>query len=193
MAETLCEECGMATPDYDIVNSGSTDYHYRQLCSQCFNRQMARTTGHTTFEHLALEPVVMQDSRGTPHTFTFQTLLLGDILSLKAFELLDGNPSGYQFQVVGNADDEVLALLGRLIKKMRRALAVRYLDDSDHVPQIAKQTVQGRIEWDAQSRGKTPIVTIDGEAHSWADFGRMLMSFEGWQFRLDVVDPSDEL
>jgi hypothetical protein len=26
----------------------------------------------------------------------------------------------------------------------------------------------------------------------WADFGAMLLAFEGWQFRLELLDPSDE-
>jgi hypothetical protein len=26
----------------------------------------------------------------------------------------------------------------------------------------------------------------------WNDFGAILMAFEGWQFRLELLDPSDE-
>jgi len=49
---------------------------------------------------------------------------------LDAFELREGQPAGYQFQVVGNPEDDLLALLGRLIEKMRRALALRHIEDS---------------------------------------------------------------
>jgi hypothetical protein len=38
-----------------------------------------------------------------------------------------------------------------------------------------------------------PLVVVDGKEFSWNDLVRMLMSAEGWQFRLDIADPSDEL
>ena len=38
----------------------------------------------------------------------------------------------------------------------------------------------------------TTLVIIDGESISWNQFGRMLMQFEGWNFRLDALDASDE-
>ncbi|TCG02802.1 hypothetical protein BZM27_53150 [Paraburkholderia steynii] len=34
-----------------------------------------------------------------------------------------------------------------------------------------------------------PVVVVDGKEIRWGDFGRMLMAFEGWQFRLDITDP----
>ncbi|WP_425469512.1 DUF7713 domain-containing protein [Paraburkholderia azotifigens] len=38
-----------------------------------------------------------------------------------------------------------------------------------------------------------PVVVVDGKEIGWDDFGRMLMAFEGRQFRLDIADPADEL
>lgn len=35
-------------------------------------------------------------------------------------------------------------------------------------------------------------VVIDGRRVDWTDFGAMLMEFEVWQFRIELVDPSDE-
>jgi hypothetical protein len=37
------------------------------------------------------------------------------------------------------------------------------------------------------------LVVVDGKELSWNDLGRMLMSMEGWQFRLEIADPSEEL
>jgi hypothetical protein len=37
-----------------------------------------------------------------------------------------------------------------------------------------------------------PFVIIDGRRVEWNDFGTILMAFEGWQFRLELLDPSDE-
>jgi hypothetical protein len=34
---------------------------------------------------------------------------------------------------------------------------------------------------------------IDGQEITWEQFGRMLMSFEGWQFKLEIYDRSKEI
>lgn len=38
-----------------------------------------------------------------------------------------------------------------------------------------------------------PCVVVDGRRVEWEELGRMLMTFEGWQFKLKVSDPSDEI
>lgn len=40
---------------------------------------------------------------------------------------------------------------------------------------------------------RMPIVVIDGRDVSWEEFGKMLMTFEGFQFKLEIVDKSDDL
>ncbi len=34
---------------------------------------------------------------------------------------------------------------------------------------------------------------IDGREVTWDEFDRMLMCFEGWQFKLNLADKSEEL
>ncbi len=34
---------------------------------------------------------------------------------------------------------------------------------------------------------------IDGRECTWEEFGRMRLSFEGWQFRLEVIDRTEEV
>jgi hypothetical protein len=38
-----------------------------------------------------------------------------------------------------------------------------------------------------------PLVVVDGREITWEEFGRMLMTFEGWQFKLEIRDISEEL
>jgi hypothetical protein len=33
---------------------------------------------------------------------------------------------------------------------------------------------------------------IDAREVSWDEFGRMLMTFEGWQFKLEIIEPDEE-
>jgi hypothetical protein len=87
-----------------------------------------------------------------------------------------------------------MALLGKLIEKMRRALSIKHIEDGELGLQIADhQIVRGLVEWDDASDGRVPLLLIDGRKITWEEFGRMLMSFEGWQFKLEMRDISEEL
>ena len=50
------------------------------------------------------------------------------------------------------------------------------LQISDH------RVVQGMIGWDEAQAGRVPLLSIDGREITWDELGRMLMSYEGWQF-----------
>ena len=50
-----CEACGTATPAYDMVNYGSIEGGYRQLCGQCFNAEVASTRGLDRFENIRFD------------------------------------------------------------------------------------------------------------------------------------------
>lgn len=190
---TVCEACGTAVPIYDMVSYGSIDRGYRELCTNCFNVEVASVLGLECFEHIRLQPIVMTDCAGEKHEFHFRIRLLGVVMALDAFELKAGVPGGYQFEILGEQDDDPLSLLGNLIERMRRSLSVRYLVRDTDGPQIAEQAVCGRIEWHASGNDREPLLVIDGQEVSWAEFGRMLMSFEGWQFRMAIRDRSDEV
>lgn len=194
MQQDQCEGCGEITPAYDIVNFGSMDKGYRRLCTRCFNAEVAKLSGLEDFENIRLEPIGITDCSGAPHQFHFQTQLLGGMVSLEAFELVEGNPGGYQFQMIADPESDLFALLGQMVQKIRRAISVKHIRDSDgHGLQIAEQTVRGRIGWDESEDGRVPLVVVDGQEISWEDLGHMLMSFEGWQFKLEILDPSDEV
>ena len=188
-----CEACGTAVPAYDVVHYGSIEQGYRELCSSCFNAEVASALGVERFENVRLQPIVMTDCAGEEHEFHFRLRLLGSMAALDAFELTGGAPGGYQFQILGEPDDEPLSLLGRLIERMRRSLSVKHLVRGEHGTQIADETVCGRIEWDQSEDVRVPLLVIDGQEVSWNEFGRMLMTFEGWQFRLAIIDRSEEV
>jgi hypothetical protein len=188
-----CEACGTAVPAHDVAHDGSIDQGYRELCSSCFNAEVASALGVERFENVRLQPVVMTDCAGEKHEFHFRLRLLGSMAALDAFELIGGAPGGYQFQILGEPDDEPLSLLGRLIERIRRSLSVKHLVRGEHGTQIADETVCGRIEWDQSEDGRVPLLVIDGQKVSWNEFGHMLMTFEGWQFRPAIRDRSEEV
>ncbi|MFT4509002.1 hypothetical protein [Caballeronia sp. 15711] len=72
-------------------------------------------------------------------------------------------------------------------------LAITHVRDSDLGLQIVDETVRSRIEWDGNENSRRPCAVIDGRRVEWDELGHMLMPFEGWQFKLELRDPSDEI
>jgi hypothetical protein len=121
----------------------------------------------------------------------------------RRFEILCRQFPGYGFQVeavekgkdrmgyVFAADDanSPYVALGALRLKMSRALSKRYITrrQSGYVP--LHDTVEGRIT----SRGLGhPIFVVDGIALDYEDLLRIIMTHEGWQFRLSFAELAEE-
>ena len=60
----ICEACGTSVPIYDVVSCGSIELGYRQLCTCCFNTEVANVLGLERFGHAGLHPVVRTDCAG---------------------------------------------------------------------------------------------------------------------------------
>lgn len=190
---TRCQSCRRLAPEYDIIHSLSEEGS-RDLCTRCLNTEIAAREG-IAFEHPQFEPVQMADADGKPHTFHFSTHLFGPGVALEAFEVRAGYRAGYRFEVIGKPHADLMALLGKLLAKMRRGLAIKHLEDSEYGLQIADQTVRGTIQmsdrtdpWDEAE----PVAVIDGREISWRLLGQMLLTFEGFQFKIEIRDLSEE-
>src|SRR5664279_5126423 len=75
--EVRCDGCGPVSASYDTVSYGSIERGYRQLCSQCFNQDVAKLGGLDKFEHAKFTPVGLVDCDGEVHEFHFRTHLFG--------------------------------------------------------------------------------------------------------------------
>jgi hypothetical protein len=193
MTQIRCERCHANKPGHEFVRASLPDGSWRVLCGQCFNEEMAQFAGIQTFEHSNFGPLRLPDAYGDEHEFQFRSLLLGARLSLEAIEIVsDSDLAGYHFQVLGDPASDSFALLGQLVQKMKRAMAHAHLAADAHGLQIAGTKLKGRIECDDNDPTRQPCVIVDGRAIHWTEFGAMLLAFEGWQFRLEMLDPSDE-
>ena len=71
----------------------------------------------------------------------------------------------------------------------KREMAVRHVEHTEFGWQLTKgERLVGRIEWDEETDGATPLLVVDGKAYSWDEVGRMLMTFEGFTLRARVED-----
>ncbi|MCC6392650.1 MAG: hypothetical protein IT167_18765 [Bryobacterales bacterium] len=187
-----CEGCGELSPGYDIVNFTSAGALRKSLCTRCFNQQVAALDGLERFEHVRFEPVNITGRDRRVHTFHFRTRLLGPDVAIDAFELRKGVPAGYQFQIIGDAEEDLLALLGRLLEKIRRALSIQHLSKGRFGLQIKDRAIRGRITSVSDSGDYVPLLVVDGREITWEEFGRMCLTFEGWHFQLKMFDKSEE-
>ena len=192
MTTLKCQNCRTRVPGYDTVHYGAIDTGYRDLCMRCYNEDISRRMG-LDYEHTPLQPIDMTDATGESHRFHFRTRLLGDRVSLEAFEIVDGEPGGRQFQALEDWPTDLFELLGRLTQRMRRSLSHCHLITEEGRLRIADFVVRGRIDWDEEADGRLPMLVIDGREVTWAQFGRLLMTFEGWQFKLEIRDRSEEV
>lgn len=38
-----------------------------------------------------------------------------------------------------------------------------------------------------------PLLVVDGNSYTWEEIGKMLMSYEGFQVKLEMMDPYKEI
>ena len=186
-----CENCGKKiNHGYDSVNlvkkEGTAG---KSLCLECYNNEMAEYTG-IEYKHQDLPPLIVPDSDGIIHKFNFAPHLFGDRLSIEAHE--DNGEIGYKFNISG-LPDNIDSLYKRLVKRIQRGLLWKHLSDDDGTLSISDEMiVRGRFEWDDETDGHLPLLVIDGKAVKWNEFGKILSSCEGWKFKMEIHDISEE-
>lgn len=192
MPEIPCDQCHIGVPDFEVTHFGSVETGYRNLCSRCYNEEVTRRSG-VRFTHIAFQPLELPDANGDRHRFHFLLRHLGTMLSLEALEAKAGERKGYAFQVHGAADADPFDLMTRLLERMRHDLATIHLVEGERGLAISGRTVRGQLTCDLESPDHLPLLVIDGLEVGWDQFGRMLMTFEGWRIHLEIRDPSEEV
>jgi hypothetical protein len=187
-----CSECGIEVSSFDGVNLTAVGSS-RFLCSKCYNESISEKFG-LNFDHISFHPMILTDRDGIDHTFHFQTHLFGDKVNIQALEIKEDEPKGYEFSQHGDAKDDLFGLFARLVERLRRELDRKHIEQSDLLRyQITNQNiVRGHISWDDETDGETPCLIIDGKELSWQEFGRMLMTYEGFHFKIDIFEGSEE-
>lgn len=190
--KTRCSDCGTEVSTYDGVYLSTGDAS-RFLCSKCYNESISEAIG-LNFDHLSFHPIILTDRDGADHTFHFQTRLFGDKVNIQALEIKAGGPKGYEFSEHGDAEDDLFRLFAKLVECMRRELGRKHIEPGDLTRySITNQDiVRGHITWDDDTDGEVPCLVIDGKELSWHEFGRMLMTYEGFHFKLEIFEGTEE-
>ena len=195
--QEYCEFCGESVPSYNTIYVSSKK-KYICSCLKCYNKRMAEYSD-SDFEHVEFEPIILKDTEGVDHEFHFTVRHLGDQVGIESFEIKEGHREGYEFSLIGDIEDEIFKLFGKLFERMRRGLNRKHIerDDFTNSWQISKDNVvRAKISSDLESDedyGHPPLIVIDGKEIKWDELGRMLMTYEGFNFKLEIFYRSDEL
>ena len=186
--EDRCTGCGAEVSHYNgvfLTEKGES----RFLCSKCYNERISESYG-VHFEHISFHPISLTDVNGEDHTFHFRTFFMGDHVNIAGLEIKDGEPEGYEFSQYDHAEVDLFELFAKLVDRLKRELGRKHIEPGELLPyQITDQnTVRGRITWDDETDGETPCLVIDGKALSWHEFGRMLMTYEGFHFKFEIFE-----
>ncbi|WP_422662544.1 DUF7713 domain-containing protein [Pseudobacteroides sp.] len=63
--------------------------------------------------------------------------------------------------------------------------------DGQKVYSIVKDEIVGRIEW--HSKGDETVLIIDGKQYTIHEFAEILGSREGFNFKMQIFDPTDDI
>jgi len=143
----------------------------------------------TSTTRTPLQPIVIADAVGVPHTFQIRSMLVATGHEMEALEITTDGQLGYCFRVLADVETDTWKLFRKLYARMRREMAQRYVERTEHGWQITVgQRLVGRIEWDPETNGRLPLIVIDGKPFTWEQVGRMLMTFEGFTLDARVED-----
>ena len=191
VGDDYCSSCGEAVKSHDGVHLTSEDSS-EYLCSRCYNERMANDMD-VNFSHVQFDPMTMTDLDGVSHTFIFRVHLFGEQLALNAIEETVDGYDGYTFAVIEDAEQDLFVTFRSLFQRMRRELGRRHIEDDGAEYRITdNDVVRAQISSDPDEWTRIPLLIIDGKPVRWEEFGRMLTTYEGFRFKLEIFDPSEE-
>ena len=183
-----CEVCGSK----EVKIHFNMSERSMKLCSNCFNELMSEEL------EVELEPLIetfsLKDYQGVSRTFLVEKRLHPIGIYIEAAENIE---YGYKFAVHGDLNCNQQELLSKLIEKTRKGIGVQQVKSGvfpNGIPynSIINDQITGLIEYDETS-DRTPLIIIDGKPFTWEEVGKMVMSYEGFQIKLKMIELTDDL
>ena len=161
------------------------------LCDRCADRRLAAATGWPLLpDPPAPETFVGPDSRTHRIRYRFWRCPTGVVA--EAEEMAgeeDVELDGYHFKVLGDHKADLRQLLARLRALTANGIARAQLEQSSGRLLMAGDELEGRLVWDDDGDGGMPYaIVVDGRRLTWEEFGRTLEAFEGWRFRIAMLE-----
>jgi hypothetical protein len=129
------------------------------------------------------------------HRFEIRKMIQVTAVFWGAIEFLDNDEIGYSFKVYQAFEDDSEEAVSRLKEKIKEGLSKKFIKKTVFAGReslsFSEDTAEGKIEWDDNYDGRIPKFKIDGKEYSAEQIGKILMSYEGWNFELKIKEPTD--
>lgn len=190
-----CQWCSKRSDGYGmVVLSSIADKESMSLCNKCYNEYMAGMLDIDDYDGFERE-IVVYDCDNIEHTFQIVKKINPVGVLWQAVEFLDEDKIGYLFQIHQNFEDDSKETLKELYKRIENGLSRKFIEKrllyGREYCILKDDRAEGRIEWDELYEGSIPKLIIDGEEYSLNEIGRMIMSYEGWNFKLEIIEPTE--
>jgi hypothetical protein len=123
------------------------------------------------------------DCAGVRHTFEI-TVHEGPTGWTAMATEIDGESSKYEFKAFSPGNEHLALTVIR--SKIRRALAVKYLEGPSGHRTLSHDMMRGSILYDSET-ARTSLL-VDGQILSTDEFQEILAQYEGWEFKFEIVD-----
>lgn len=188
-----CQWCGNESSGYGMIVLTIKKGESSQICTSCFNEYMSNMLEIKDFESYEKE-IIFKDYDDVEHPFKITNRIHPTGVSWEAVETLEEDKIGYLFQTHQEFDEDPRVALERLYKKIEVGLSRKFIERrvsfGREFNSLRNDIAEGRIEWDEKYEVNIPKFIIDGEEYSLDELGRMLMSYERWNFKLEIIEPT---
>lgn len=178
-----CERCKRIRPSAEFTWYTSDEVR-ELICGPCFNEETADLMGVPVPDPAEYPPLELTVDRKL-RTFVFHVYLNPGGLGIRAHEVVPSDADeedGFEFMVLFPAHTPSRTAYEALVDKIERGVRSKYLSADGR--RLKKDVAVGRFA----SRS----LVIDGRAVSWDDFQSALSCYEGWQFRIEILDCSED-
>ncbi|GGF22816.1 hypothetical protein GCM10010954_22020 [Halobacillus andaensis] len=182
-----CNQCNEHEASIVLTTNSAKEY----FCRSCYNHRMADELGIEYKEQINSFSVM--DHSGEKRHFEVEEHLHPEGFYIEARE---SQQDGYLFAVDGELHEKIERLIAKLKNKVKRGVSQSFIQVSSFpngeiVHRLKRDQLLGRIEYDEEHTG--PKVIVDGRRYSWEELGRMLLTYEGFQIKIETTDPTGEI
>lgn len=191
----ICQICGNRSEYEGTVHLTSEEKEPPKImCKDCYNKYASDLYGIDNYTDFEKEKVFI-DCDGIEHNFNVEKIIHPMSIGWEAKEYLDEGNIGYSFEVYQEVDESSINAINRLYKKIEKGLSKKFIEKTESFGRefctLKDDVAEGRIEWDDNYDGEVPKFIIDGQEFTLHDLGKMMMSCEGWNFRLEIIEPTE--
>jgi hypothetical protein len=117
----------------------------------------------------------------------------GGLLSEAIEVVKNKNTEPYEFSILSSFDTDIEYAELQLKAKIKRGINKRYLKNYKGRLGLGKENeIVGRINWDQIVDDGSMILSVDGKRLTKDQFWEILSPYEGWQFKLKIIDRTEE-